>query len=79
MKKETNKMAKIIELAMEPILLEELTSLVKRFGGTGGIIIIDTPSRNKIAQYNLTEQKIRENLCLAIYYNEKIAIDSSPE
>ena len=66
---------RIIELPPEPILLDELMSLIKRFGGTGGILIIETDKKNKIAQYNLTMQRIRENLCLAIYYNEKISLD----
>lgn len=56
-------------------LSHKLKEIIKLFSAKGGILIIQTKEGNKIAQYNLSEKEIRENLCLAIYYSEKIILE----
>jgi hypothetical protein len=68
-------MGKIIELNKQAKLLKMLKNIIKDYSAKGGIIIIQTDDGNKIAQYGLSPKQIRENLCLAIFYSEKIILD----
>lgn len=66
----------VLDVVQPPLLSRTLEQSVADFNGKGGIIIIQTDEGNKIAQFGLTPEEIRANLCLAIYYNEKIELDN---
>lgn len=60
-------------------LTQELKALTKRFNAKGGIIVIQTERGVKISQIGLSHKEIREDLCLTIYYAERMIQEETAE